>query len=271
MTLSHQLINDLKRGRLILFVGAGLSGVLKLPNWAGLINTMAAELGFDPELFQMLGNLPTLAQYYLMHGKTRGDLARWLDEEWHADSIDISTSTAHEAIVRTHFPVIYTTNYDHWLERAHDFHKVAHSTIIRGDDIADARDDVVHIVKFHGDLADPGSMVLTETDYFERLRFESALDLKLRADLFRYSVLFVGCSLSDVNIRNILYRLALHRRTFRTTSAEKLRSYMFVGRQNEVQAATLQEWGIETIVSDELDRTKGIESFLALIEAGSHV
>ena len=47
---------------------------------------------------------------------------------------------------------------------------------------ATAPADATHIVKFHGTFDDDASLVLTESSYFDRLEFESAIDIKLRAN-----------------------------------------------------------------------------------------
>jgi hypothetical protein len=43
-------------------------------------------------------------------------------------------------------------------------------------------------------------MVVSEQQYYKRMKLESPMDLKLRSDLFGRAVLFVGYSFSDINI-----------------------------------------------------------------------
>jgi hypothetical protein len=71
--------------------------------------------------------------------------------------------------------------------------------------LADTR--LTQIVKFHGDFDDDASLVLTESDYFARLRFDSPLDVKFRADAMSRTLLFIGYSMQDLNIRLLLYRI----------------------------------------------------------------
>ena len=54
------------------------------------------------------------------------------------------------------------------------------------------KDGVTRILKLHGDLDNENSLVLTETSYFERLPFESPVDIKLRSDTLGKSILFIG-------------------------------------------------------------------------------
>ena len=64
-----KMINDLKalikKGKVILFVGAGVSATLGLPNWSELINHISNELGYDPRIFNTYGD--SLAILKLFH------------------------------------------------------------------------------------------------------------------------------------------------------------------------------------------------------------
>jgi len=105
-----------------------------------------------------------------------------MEREWQVDDEALKRSKIHQLIVRLQFPLVYTTNYDHLLERAFSLHGQRFNKTITAKDIARADPSLPTIVKFHGDLDDEGSLVVTETDYFRRLAFEEPLDIKLTAD-----------------------------------------------------------------------------------------
>ena len=105
------------------------------------------------------------------------------------------------------FSRIYTTNFDWWLERAFEHWKHEYHKIVRVSDIVGSRSGVTDIVKFHGDFDDPDSLVLTESNYFDRLEFESPLDIMLRADAMGRPIIFIGYSLTDVNVRYLFDKL----------------------------------------------------------------
>jgi hypothetical protein len=259
-----QLLSDRAAGRLGLFVGAGLSAQLGLPPWSGLIERMGDELGYERALFFTLGDYPELAEYYAQH-KGLSLLVEWLRKHWRDAPIDVSKSRAHEVVAKLQLPIIYTTNYDPWLERAHEAFGVPFRRVVVAEDIATVRDGETQIVKFHGDLDDPDTLVVTQSHYFERLQFESALDLKLRADMLRYSLLFVGYSLSDINIRLMLHRLALLR-AGRTESP--MRSFIVLNRQNPVQREILSQWNVEVLYLKDLEPGTGLTAFLEGLDAG---
>lgn len=202
------LIKLIRDGKVILFAGAGLSMNLGLPSWSQLIDFIAAEMGYDTNIFSSYGDYLSLSEYYSLKKGSIGPLRSWMDREWHK-GIDITTSKIHKNIVELNFPIIYTTNYDRWLEYSYDAFKSkdSYTKIVRVSDIPNIDNNKTQIVKFHGDFDVEDSIVLTETHYFERLNFETALDIKLRADALGKSLLFIGYSLSDINLRLLLYKL----------------------------------------------------------------
>src|SRR5690606_27048665 len=106
-----------------------------------------------------------------------GKLRSWMDVEWHSAGKRqaVAESAIYRSIVELEFPVIYTTNYDRYLEWALEAHGKKFVKIINVADLVSAPSDAVQVVKFHGDFDDDESIVLTESSYFERLDFESPL------------------------------------------------------------------------------------------------
>src|ERR1700691_2550001 len=127
--LRTTLVSAVRERRAILFVGAGVSMNLGLPSFRQLVSHIGEELDFDADIFHTFGDYQSLAEYYVLD-KRIGPLRSWMDRSWHPGSIDIKNSEVHRLIVELNFPIIYTTNYDRWLERAHEtrgraVHKVA--------------------------------------------------------------------------------------------------------------------------------------------------
>jgi len=114
----NELVEAVEKDRVILFVGSGVSQNLGLPSWSELVDQIAQELGFDPDVFRLLGDELMLAEYYYLKKGTLGPLRSFLDQRWHDPKTDIGKSEIHRYIVKLRFPIIYTTNYDAWIERA---------------------------------------------------------------------------------------------------------------------------------------------------------
>lgn len=247
---------------LIPFVGAGMSIPLGLPSWTKLIDFIAAELDFDPQVFRLSGDNRQLAEYYVEVKGGIGPLRSELDRLFDPADADIKASRSHEALVRLELPLVYTTNYDRIIERAFELHGSACHTVGNIGDLMTAPQGVTQVVKFHGTFSDDESLVLTESSYFDRLEFESALDLKLRAEMLGKCLLFIGYSLSDINIRYMLYKLSKLKQRVRRGAARLPASYMVTFGANEVQRTLLARWDVTVLELDPLDKPGSVAELL---------
>jgi len=260
--MNEDLSNAYRDGKLMLFAGAGVSANLGLPTWSDLVDRIASELGYDPTIFATYGDPLALAEYYIKKTGSIGPLRSWMDRQWHRSDIDVSQSRIHRFIALGNFRRIYTTNYDRWLEAAHDEYGVRYDKVAKVSDLVATSESHRQIIKLHGDFDDDKSIVLCETSFFDRLSFESPLDIKLRNDVLGNAVLFIGYSLSDINMRLLFYRLA---KTWEDSvlPATRPKSYVFTHRPNPVAQEVLGSWGIELIVSEEDDPKTALTGFLA--------
>jgi len=246
----------------ILFAGAGVSATLGAPTWGELINHIGEELGFEPAVFRALSsNYLTLAEYYKIERGSIGPLRSWMDKNWNFTDEEIMSSEVHNLIVKLDFPIIYTTNYDSNIERAFELHHKKVRKIVDVKDFLSVEDDERQVIKLHGDFESDESIVLAETDYFNRLSFESPLDIRLRSDVLARPVLFIGYSLSDINVRMLLHKLW---ETWSSSpySTQQPNSYVFLPRPNPIEEKVLAQWGVKTIVGEDPDLAKSLEDFL---------
>jgi hypothetical protein len=257
----ESLVQAIRSRQAILFVGAGVSMNLGLPSWNSLIDHIAGLSGYDPSVFRQHGDHLSLAEYYHIQQGTLGRLRSWMDRTWHENEARVDSSAIHQLIVDLDFSIIYTTNYDRWLEIALARRGKNVVKISSVGDIAGIRDHSTQVVKFHGDFESDESLVLTETSYFERMSFESPLDIKLRSDSLGRPILFIGYGLSDFNIRYLFYKL---HRLWETSIFRQSRpkSYIYLSRPNPVQEAILERRGITAIVSENDNPGIGLEDLL---------
>jgi len=267
MKIPIDLRNKIKNKEVILFVGAGVSKNVGLPDFAELIDAMASNLNIDSELFKLYGDFWTLAEYYCLLKKDDKLtlFKRRLKNLWEKEEIiqRIKDSNIYKRICDLGFPSIYTTNYDKCLEKAFAFQGQDYIKISNIEDMSKIKPTTTQIIKYHGDIdSNKNDWVLTESSYFERLSFEHPLDIKFRADSLAKPVLFIGYSLNDMNIRYLLYKLT--RAWVNVESRPK--SYIFLTQPNMVQEEVLKSWGIEAIIAPpDLEPSLSLEKFLKAI------
>ncbi len=258
-----QLLRELRNGgKLIPFVGAGLSQRFGLPSWEDLIGTIAKELDYDPDVFNCNGTNEQLAEYYVATKGSIGPLRSLMDKAFDPSDDKIAKSRAHSALVEMKLQLIYTTNYDTIIERAFKLKNQPWHTVANIDNIATAPIGTTRVVKFHGTFSDDASLVLTESSYFDRLEFESAIDIQLRADTLGRSLLFLGYSLSDVNIRYMLYKLHKLREHVKHSGSSMPSAFLTTFGAGEIQRTLLSRWDVSTIELDPIDKTGSLDEFL---------
>jgi hypothetical protein len=261
--LAYELASKIAQQDVILFVGAGVSRNLGLPMLNDIIDHVAKQLEYDPAVFATYADAPTLIEYYfLQEPDARGELRSWMDSAFHPQSIDISQSNVHRLIVSLGFTKIYTTNYDRWLELAFEAFSSQRVKVVRGiADLARHRQADVEIVKFHGDLYRDDSIVLSQSSYFERFGFDHPLDIKLRSDSLGKTLLFIGYSLSDMNILYLLYKL---KRIWSSEPYQKFKpqSYVLDVKPNPIRQVILRDLDVIPIESEIEEPGKALEIFL---------
>ncbi|WP_243369444.1 SIR2 family NAD-dependent protein deacylase [Microvirga solisilvae] len=264
----EDLVAAIRKRQAILFAGAGVSMTVGLPSWSTLIEHITDELAIDPSDFKEDDlNYLTLAEYYRIKQGSIGPLRSWMDRNWTIPDDKLKASKVHELICKLDFPIIYTTNFDRNLEAAFDLQGKDYVKIVSAKDIARVREGMTQIVKFHGDFDDDGSIVITETDYLDRLSFESPLDIKFRSDSLGKTILFIGYSMSDLNIRFLMHRLW---KTWAGSGYERDRpaSYVFMLRPNPVEQTVLEQWGLRVLTEKDCPPEQALEVFLSKLFKG---
>ncbi|MBK7105031.1 MAG: SIR2 family protein [Ignavibacteriae bacterium] len=256
--------------RLVPFIGAGFSKPLGLPSWKELIDEIALELGFRKELFYLHGTLQQLAEYLKITNRKKYDEFKMkMYKEFETTEIveRRKSSITHKALANLDLNLIYTTNYDSHIEGC--LMDNCKNPVIKAslDDFIDKKNSGnCEVIKFHGTLNQTDSIVLTESEYFERMSLDSPVDQKLRADILSNSFLFMGYSFQDPNIRYIwykLYSLLLAKGKYQ----KKLRPSYFVSfGAGHVQPSLLEQWNINVIELDPSNILESLAEFLNKIK-----
>lgn len=263
----EELKKKIKSKKVILFVGAGVSKNVGLPDFSELINKMAENLSFDKDLFKLYGTNLALAEYYSIRKKGNLQVFRnRLEDMWNTDEIreNIRNSKIYDYIVNLNFDIIYTTNYDECLELAFDFRNKPYTKISNLKDLTGTSLEETQIIKYHGDIkSNRNDWVLTESSYFDRMSFEHPLDIKFRSDSLATSILFLGYSLADMNVRYLLYKLT-KAWTYDGNHHKQPKSYIFLTAPNMVQDEILKSWGISPLFPSKMSEPgQALEYFLS--------
>jgi hypothetical protein len=267
------LKKEYQDGRLIPFLGAGFSKPLKLPDGSQLIASLAKKLGFEPDLFELHGRFEQLAEYFAISEPGRlqqlvYEMTRGFDSA-EAEALR-KKSRAHLALAALDWRTLYTTNYDQHAEGALQDAGKPVTVLASFADFQGSRPrGACEVIKFHGTLAQPDTIVLTESSYFQRMALEAPADQRLRSDLLGNSFLFIGYSFSDFNIRYIWYRMHQLRLQSQQqqghTRVPPRRCFFATHGAGLVQPDILAQWNIDVIQLDPTDKSASVAELLESI------
>jgi hypothetical protein len=100
--------------------------------------------------------------------------------------------------------------------------------------------------------------------------FTNPLDIKFQSDAIGKTILFIGYSAADTNIRFILYKL--HREWERAGFRDaRPKSFIFFSQPNDVQENVLAQWGVTAISEEVEDPGKALVSFLDRLKSNVHI
>lgn len=247
--------------KVMLFIGAGISASIGLPSWNTLIGELGETAGCDASVFAEYGDNMLLAEY--TESLENGTLQDLFLNKWDINKNPelkkkLENSKIYEYIMELDCPVIYTTNFEHMIEEYYKLKKKDVHKISSIDHFENSEQKGTRIMKFHGDIDDKDSVVFAESQYFKRMDYQSFMDIQLQADLLKYNVLFLGYSLSDINIKQLLY---LSRKRWENTKTKKP-SYIYTATPNYIQKEVFRKNGIISITGDEADKALATEVFL---------
>jgi len=183
-----------KQGRLVVFVGAGVSNNSGVPTWSKLISAMKDGCGAESETDDL-----KIAQLYK---DARGE-KEYMDKVKEVLMHNkVAPNVIHESILKLKPCHIITTNYDNLLEQeiAKEFKQF---DVIREDEDMPNMAYPNSLIKMHGDF-DRNNIVLTEEDYYN---YEKNFPLIRSFILSLFAskvVVFIGFSFSDLNLKMIL-------------------------------------------------------------------
>lgn len=203
----YQHIRDLtkasKNGKLVFFVGAGISRLSDYPQWGELVNEFNVHLYGKPKEGNYSSDeylrIPQI--FYDVEGEEAYD--KVLENVF---SVDKSTNPIHDKILSMNPVHIITTNYDNLLEKACWQRGRYFSVISAEEDIAKATSSR-NLLKIHGDFKrgfHGKYVVLKESDYINYEQNFPLISNYMKTIMATHNIVFIGYGLGDYNINFIM-------------------------------------------------------------------
>ena len=185
------LAEELEKGKLVVFVGAGVSKNSGLPKWEELIKDYADYRGIKEftskqfltipeEIFERYGSL----KYYEIAEK------RFLGK--------YVPNSIHRILKKMKLTYIITTNYDTLIED-----EIKNLQIVSKDEDLPYTNSNRMLIKMHGDFENK-NIVLKKSDYDNYEKNFQLISTLVKGLVTTNTVLFIGYSYSDTNVQQIM-------------------------------------------------------------------
>lgn len=220
-------IKEIKKAQtnnqLVVFVGAGVSKNSELPSWGELVNSIADKIeyyhqdycsecdkrnsectkkdceskyNFSQDEFLRIPEYFYQADKSKEHNDYYNFIVSVLDSNKKSNPIDdeIFNLLPHHII---------TTNYDQLLENSDNSNTPLYTVVSKDSDLLSKASER-YIIKMHGDLSSPETIVLKESDYINYEQEHPLICTYIKSLLVNHTFLFLGYSLNDYNLNLII-------------------------------------------------------------------
>lgn len=212
---NQDLIDDIVKGKFILFLGAGVSKAAKLSvdndyikDWGQFLshaNDFIPDIKLKKIISSQLKN-----NDYLMAAEL---LREALDDQWPAliqkeFSKRGAESNLHKALLRLRPRIIVTTNFDKLVENFWEEYNPNIITKVDGEAFKIFRDESKYLLKIHGSVDDPSAVVFDKTSFQKSAFSNYFYNDFLSTLLLTHTFVFVGVSMSDPAINMVVENYA---------------------------------------------------------------
>lgn len=204
MTDFNELIERIRKEKVTLFIGSGFSLKAGGPKSNVLVESILSHMKEEEKSSLSGHQLDYVAEEYeQLYG--RDSLLEIIEKEMGFYRIDM---TDHECLpLIPHFHRIITTNYDTLLE---DAYGTNNCYVVRNTkDCVNLPTDKTQIFKIHGDFVERDNIIITKDDYtdFFTHKCNPLLWDLIQTELLTKDILFIGYSLEDCNVFEIIKKL----------------------------------------------------------------
>lgn len=196
----EEVIQKIRRGELILWVGSGFSKFAGYPTGSQLADIIKKKLNHkEKKHLKTKFNLDDVTEEFVQM-RSRKELISILQEVFKKKPTKL---TLHETISQIpQIQTIITTNYDKTFELVYGSDV---STFINDKDISASFKNKVALYKIHGDIDIPDSIIITKGNYqdYYKEKKENLLWNEIKSLISKNSILFIGYSFGDLNIQSL--------------------------------------------------------------------
>ncbi len=238
--LNDKYLND----QLVMFVGSGVSKNSEFPTWDELTCRICQELdmGIKKSSGFSFEEHTTYAQ--LMYNKDKESYIKILKEIF---GVKRDSSKLHKKIIDLGLSDVITTNYDDLLETSDSYNSRSYGVISSDIEMIE-QNSKRKLVKMHGSISDFEGIVLKENDYLEFETSRKAIHNYLLNRAFSKTILFVGYSLSDYNVKQILHSINSHSQVI---GLEK-RTHYLLSDTNGLTEREMKMWNLSKDLLNEM-------------------
>lgn len=184
------LVGEIEKRRMSVFVGAGCSTPAGLPAWSSLLEKLLTKYKIKTKETNLLR----------LAARLERELGRLQFREEIIEQLTVSpdvTTPVYNSLTSLEVNSYITTNYDQVLENSFRKKNIDPTIITQAEDLQTIDPTKKHIVKLHGDIKSPTSLIITSKDYTKYKNTHRAFVEWLTADMARNTMLFLGTSFDD--------------------------------------------------------------------------
>ncbi len=200
-----------RSGQLVVFMGAGVSRSAGLPDWKELLEQLASSAQLTGDLKKSVLGLPAEdAAQVIGQALTNKCLQERIVELLGEQT---RYGLGHSLLASMRLPEAVTTNYDTLYESActgsHDggLRVLPREGLRVGEEAGQGASRQAWVLKLHGDVAKPETIVLTRSQYFTFDADSSPMASVVQAAMVTRHIMFVGYSVSDLNFIRLAYQV----------------------------------------------------------------
>lgn len=219
---TDELRSIAKINKLVIFVGSGVSkNIPNMPSWQDLIKELANSIGYSRcsncrKKDDCVDKDLSVNNCKLAYDYSADELLKIPQYVYNNDPVLYQEKIKEQIsdCIIPEFPVtkkifeinpdhIITTNYDRLIESSSSEYRNQYDIIVRDKDLLNSEKSK-YIIKMHGDILKPDTIVLKEQDYLEYSQNHVVIELFIKALLTDHIFLFLGYSLVDYNVKQII-------------------------------------------------------------------